>query len=84
MTYAAYLTSEVSDTNAPKPEPQNSRKDIKKDRVSKSYIVANQQPQHCFSVRANFCRVGAMMLDSVVVELGEGTWVPKEGDEYPG
>ncbi len=84
MASAPHLTSKVSNTNAPKPDPHNCRKDIEEDRVSKSYIVANQQSQHCFPIRADFCRVGAMVLDSVVVELGEGMWVSEEGDEYPG
>ena len=33
---------ERSNDNAPKPDPHNSRKNIKEERVSKCYIIANQ------------------------------------------
>ena len=84
MTYTPPSYLQSSNKNAPKPDPHNSRKDIKEDRVSQCYVVADQQSQHCFPVRADFCRGGAMVLDSVAVELGEGTWVSEEGDEEPG
>ena len=77
--------SQSSHNHTPEPYPHNSRQEIKNNNISKSYIVANQQSQHCVPVREDFRSVGVMVADSVVVELGKGIMrTSEEGDEGPG